>query len=207
MSDSTEHTQILDTRMIDDDPNITRVDDSERLRAEARAARDRQLGKVAQPATPAAPPPVRHKRTTDKFLGSFGLFVLRVVTAGILGVHGYQHITDINGFTSYIAKVGLPSAHYFAWGIGVAEIAAAAAILFGFFTRVAGVGVAALGIGILAKVMWGAANPFQSGVPGFTGELELLLAAVGILLFSLGAGRWSIDAGVRLGRQQSRDGL
>lgn len=176
-------------------------------RAEARAARDRSLGKVAQTDDPVQPPAPVHKRTTDRFLGSLGLFLLRLVLAGIIGIHGYQHVTSVNTFTDFLAKVGLPSAHYLAWGIGIAEMLAAVALLFGLLTRIAGLGVCALMVGALVKVMWGAANPFHSGVSGFTGELELMLAAVGFVIFCLGAGRWSIDGSFRATRQRNKAGV
>ncbi len=127
------------------------------------------------------------KRTTDGFFGSLGLFLLRLVVAGDMGVRGYQHLTDIQAFTDFLTRAELPSPTYLAWGIGVAEILAAVSLLFGLLTRVAGFGIAALTIAALARVMWGAVNPFQPGVPGFIGELELVLASVGIVLLCLGA--------------------
>lgn len=193
--DSTEQTRLIDPEGYDAD------------RAEARAARDRSLGKVARPDEPVQPPAAVHRRVTDKFFGSLGLFVLRLVVAGIIGIHGYQHLTEVNAFTDFLTKVGLPSPHYLAWGIGAAEMLAAVALLFGVLTRVAGLGVCALMVGALVKVMWGAANPFHAGQTGFTGELEVLLAAVGFVILCVGAGRWSIDGSFRSARQRAKAGL
>lgn len=195
-----EPTQILDPEA----ERAEREAAAARAREEARAARDRSLGKVSGSAEPVAAPPVVVKRTTDRFLGSLGLFVLRLVTAAILGVRGYQHLTDIAAFTDFLTRAELPYPGYLAWGVAIAEVVAAVALVFGLLTRAAGLGIAVLCVAALARVMWGAVNPFQAGVPGFIGELELLLAGVGFVLFCLGAGRWSIDGSVRAGRQKAR---
>ena len=58
--------------------------------------------------------------------------------------------------------------------------------------------------GALAFVQWGAWSPFVPGQPGFLGELELLLAAVGLTLMLVGAGGWSLDRSFRAGRQRDK---
>lgn len=197
------HTPNEETRIIATDAEQA---DLERRRAEERAARNRSLGVVdrsAEPASYATPVP---KPTTDKALPSLGLFLLRLVTAGIMGVHGFQKLTDIPATQQFFASLGIPSPLYVAWGTGVAEVLAAVALVFGMLTRVAGLGIAAIGIGALALVKWGKQNPFQKGVSGFAGELELLLAAVGLLLFCIGAGRWSVDGSMRASRRRNKYG-
>ncbi len=181
-------------------------DDSARARLEAHAARDKALGKV-EAAAPVPAPPVAQKRITDKFFGSFGLFALRLVAAASLGVRGYQHLTDVHGFTTFLTTAGLPYPQYLSWGIAIAEVLAAVALLFGVLTREAALGLAALAIGALVFIEWGATNPFRSGIAGFNGELELVLAGVGLALACLGGGRWSIDGSVRAGRQAARAAL
>lgn len=181
-------------------------DDSARLREEAQAARAKALGKV-EPGQPVAAPPVAQKRVTDKFFGSLGLFALRLVAAAVLAVYGYQHLSDIGSFTDYVTKVGLPSPHYLAWGIAICEVLGAVALLFGALTRVAGLGLAALMVCALVFVKWGAVNPFQAGTAGFIGELELVLAGLGLAILCLGGGRWSIDGSVRIGRERARAAL
>ncbi|HEX2855988.1 MAG TPA: DoxX family protein [Propionibacteriaceae bacterium] len=195
-----EPTQILDPEA----ERAEREAAAARSREEARAARDRSLGKVNAPAQPVAAPPVVVRRTTDTFLGALGLFVLRLVTAAVLGVRGYQHLTGIPAFTDFITRAVLPYPHYLAWGIAIAEVVGAVSLVFGLLTRVTGIVMAILMVGALARVMWGAVSPFHAGVAGFTGELELVLAAVGVLFFCLGAGRWSVDGSVRAGRDKAR---
>ncbi len=169
---------------------------------EARAARDKMLGKVERPAGELTI--VRGARTNDKFFGALGLFLLRLVTAVIMGVRGYQHLTDFHGTQVFLTKVGIPDPHTMAWVLGIGECLCALGLLFGALTRVAGLGVAAIAIGALTFVKWGKVNPFVHGQPGFNGELELLLSGVGLLFVLLGAGGWSIDGGVRRARTADR---
>ena len=175
-----------------------------RIRAEERAARDRALGTIRSGSVPEPVAVERQSvRTTDKFFGSLGFFLLRLVTAAIVGTHGAQKLLDIPATQAFFENVGLPYAEYLAWGVGTAEVLAAVALIFGFLTRVAGAGIAAIAISALSLVKWGLVNPFVAGQAGFIGELELLLAGVGIVLMLVGGGGWGIDAGIRRGRQQS----
>lgn len=173
-------------------------DDPTTVRDRRRAERDKVLGtrrKVTEPepaVAPAAAP--KFKRTTDKFLGSFGLFVLRLVVAGIIGLHGFAKALDITAVQTMLANTVIPEPVIMSYVLTGAEVAIALALVFGLFTRLAGLGVAAIGIGALVFVKW-ISNPFQGNA--LTGELELLLGAVGLLLVCLGAGGWSIDAAFR----------
>lgn len=180
------------------------ADDRAAQRARERAERDRSLGKVAVADGPDPVAPVVPKPTTDRFPASLGLFLLRLVTGAIMAIHGVQKLTDIAGTEAFMTSLNLPSPHWMAWGVGVAEVLAGVALVFGLLTRLAGLGVAAVAIGALALVKWGKHNPFVSGQPGFTGEFELLLAAVGLALMLLGAGRWSIDGSFRAARRRAK---
>lgn len=206
-----EHTRVMEpipAPLVD--PEAERREALERRREEL-AARDRALGNVnraeAVEQSGEVAPYSFTKRSTDKFLGAFGLFVLRLVTAGILGVHGYQKVTDINATIGFFEQIGIPYANYAAWGVGIAELLAAIALVFGFMVRVVGLGVMAIAIGALAFVKWGAQSPFRAGESGFVGELELLLAAVGFTLFCLGGGGWGMDGGIRRSRARKKAGL
>lgn len=182
---------------LDDEPvtqsGVSRQEERERRRAE----RDRALGtrrrSVADESfgqSSAAP----LRRTTDRFLGSLGLFVLRLVVAAIMGVHGVAKAMDIAAVQAMLGNTVIPEPVITSYVLTGAELAIALALVFGVATRLAGLGVAAIGIGALLFVHW-VTNPFVGMT--VTGELELLLAAVGILLLCLGGGGWSIDAAVR----------
>lgn len=175
-------------------------------RAERKAARDKALGNVPRsPEVELAPLP--QVRTTDKFLGSLGLFLLRVIVAGIFGLRGIQHLTNLADTNSLIANTWL--ADYldpavFAIVLGAAELLIALALVLGLLVRVAGFGVTAISVLALAFVLWGATSPFVEKF-GFTGEYELLLAGVGLLFMTLGGGGWAVDRSFRKSRQARKD--
>lgn len=207
---ATEHTQVFDASQVNAGASAAPVrdryaaDDLATQRAEEKAARDRQLGKVERDRGPEPAAPVVHKPTTDKFAASFGLFLLRLVTAGIMGVHGVQKLTNIAGTEAMEKAAGVPYPHWAAWTNGVAEVLIAVALLFGLFTRLAGLGITIITTLALVMVLWRHQNPFKSGQSGFTGELELLLAGVGLAIFFLGSGRWAIDGQRRSNKRRAR---
>ena len=80
---------------------------------------------------------------------------------------------------------------------------ASAALVFGLLTRVAGLGVLLIAVGALTFVLWGNWSPFVAGRAGFVGELELLLAVVGLLFLCVGGGGFSLDRSFRKSRESS----
>jgi uncharacterized membrane protein YphA (DoxX/SURF4 family) len=187
---------------------MEQVTDEEQKLAAERAAR-REARSVALAATApvplAAPEPVIiHKRTNDKFWGSVGLFLLRLVLAAILAVRGLNILTDIPAAQAQFAQTVIPYPSIMAIVTGVAALLIALSLILGLLTRVAGLGIALIGGGALAFVQWGNWSPFIAGRPGFLGDYELLLTAVGILLLCIGAGGWSLDRSVRAGREHNK---
>lgn len=182
---------------LDDEPvthsGVSRQQERERRRAE----RDRALGTRRRsvednPLGQSSAAPLR--RTTDRFPGSLGLFVLRLVVAAIMGVHGAAKAMDIAAVQAMLTNTVVPEPVIMSYVLTGAELAIALALVFGLATRLAGLGVAAIGIGALVFVHW-VTNPFVG--MRVTGEFELLLAAVGVLLLCLSAGGWSIDGAIR----------
>lgn len=189
-------------------PMPAQGEDPEEARAQQRAAnraeRNRALGKVdrPRPEPPTTTAPIVAVPTTDRLAGSLGLFLLRLITAGIMFVHGVQHLVNMTATQNFIdSSTVLPEPQIMAWVLGVGEILIGVALLFGFLTRVAGFFLAVLGGMALGFVMWGSVNPFQADTPGFTGELELLLLGVGLLFLFVGSGRWAIDGAMRTRRR------
>ncbi len=196
--------------------------EQERLQAERAARREARLAALnpqPEPIAPAALVETRQQtvaveptvvervhlvRSTDKFWGAFGLFLVRLVVAAILGVRGVNHLLNLSGTTDLIATTVLPMPAILAIVLASAEIAVALALVFGVLTRLAGVGVAAIAGSALGFVLWGAWSPFRPGEPGFTGELELLLVAVGLLLLFVGGGGWAVDRAFRSRRDADR---
>ncbi len=174
-------------------------------RAARKEARDAALAAVAPPPVVAPEPVVIKERTNDRFLGSVGIFLLRLVVAGIFGIRGYQMLGDLAATQERFAQTLLaPYAQILAIVTGAAHLLIALALILGLLTRIAGLGVVLVAGGALAFVWWGPWSPFVAGQAGFLGELELLLAAVGLLLLLIGGGGWSIDRSFRSARARDK---
>lgn len=183
-------------------------EEEQKLAAERAARREARTAALAAPAPVplvAPAPVVVHKRTNDKFWGSLGLFLLRIVLAAIFAVRGLNILTDIPAAQAQFAKTIIPQPEIMAIVTGVAAELIALSLLLGLLTRVAGLGIALIAGGALAFVYWSPAwSPFVPGQSGFLGEYELLLAAVGVLLLLVGGGGWSLDRSFRAGRERDK---
>ncbi|MDN5725801.1 MAG: DoxX family membrane protein [Propionibacteriales bacterium] len=153
---------------------------------------------------------VKPPRTTDKFFGSIGLFVLRVITGVVMGIHGVQKLLNMDGTAQFFSQLEffgtpLPQPGLLAIITGAAEVLIGVSLIFGFLTRLSGLGVLIISLGALLMVkMTSLPTPFAAGSePGFDGELELILAAVGLLFLLVGGGGWGLD---RLFRRKNRTG-
>lgn len=173
-------------------------------RAARKEAREAALAASAPVAQAAPEPVVVHKRTNDKFLGSLGLFVLRIVVAAIFTVRGITMLTNLVETQEQFAQTLIPYPQVMAIVTGIALLLIALSLVLGLLTRVAGLGIVLIAGGALAFVLWGPWSPFVPGQPGFLGELELLLAAVGLVFLLLGAGGWSVDRSFRSARVRDK---
>lgn len=181
--------------------------EEERKLAAERAAR-REAREAALAAPDARPEPIPEpvvvtRRTTDRFLGAFSLFLVRLVVAAIMAVHGLAFVTDPVAAQELFATTIIPEPALMATITGFASLAIAVALVFGLLTRVAGLGVLLIAGGALTFVLWGNWSPFVAGRAGFVGELELLLAVVGLLFLCVGGGGFSLDRSFRKSRESS----
>lgn len=177
------------------------------LAAERASRREARLRALSGPESVVVAPPaaaVVARPSTDRFAGAFGLLLLRFVVAAILAVHGAQLVTDPTGAEVLFARTLLPQPGLWSLVTAVSELVIAAALVVGLLVRAAGVGVALIAAGALAFVEWGPWSPFVPGRPGFLGELELLLAVVGLVLLFVGAGGFSLDRAFRAARDRGR---
>lgn len=175
-----------------------------KLAAERAARREAREAALAAPdvRTTATPEPVVvTQRSTDRFLGAFSLFLVRLVVAAIMAVHGLDYVTDPIGAERLFATTIIPEPAIVSAVTGYASLAIAVALVFGLLTRVAGLGVLLITGGALAFVLWGNWSPFVAGRAGFIGEFELLLAVVGLLLLCIGGGGFSLDRSFRKARE------
>ena len=137
--------------------------------------------------------PSKLRHVVDRWDGALGLMVLRVVVAAIFAIRGLQKVQHLDVTRTQFEQVGIPYADTMAFVVGVCEVAIAVALVFGIAVRVVGVGIAIIAIGALAYVKWRTWTVFTDGQPGFTGELELLMAAVGVMFAGVGGGGWTVD--------------
>jgi putative oxidoreductase len=142
---------------------------------------------------PAEPAPAKQRHIIDRWDGALGLFVLRVVVAAIFVIRGLQKVQHLDVTRTQFEQLGIPYADTMAFAVGVCEVAIAIALVFGIAMRVVGLGIAAIAIGALVYVKWRTGAVFTDGQPGFVGELELLLAAVGLMFVGVGGGGWTVD--------------
>lgn len=200
--DSQEATRQFDNEQMEREAEARRRREQAEERARERAERERALGLVPPPAEP-DPVVVENPRpSTDRAWPSIGLFLFRLVVAAIMGIHGVQHLMHRDLTLQAVQATSWPYASYLVWVLGIAECLAALALLFGLLTRVAGLGVAAVAILALAYVRWGNFDIIDT--IGFSGELEVLLAASGLLLFFVGSGGWALDARARRRRAERK---
>lgn len=173
------------------------------LRAE-KEARDQRLGLVQTSDANAVRPLPQPRRGVGHF-GSFGLFVLRLITAAILGVVGYQVLSALDDTTEFLSGTLIPEPELVAWIVGFGLAVMAVLLVIGLAVRVVGVLLAVMAVGSLAFIRWGQFSPFVAGMEGFLGDLDLLLLAVGIVFLSLGGGRWGIDGAFVKARENARE--
>jgi uncharacterized membrane protein YphA (DoxX/SURF4 family) len=137
--------------------------------------------------------PEKTRHIVDRWDGALALMILRVVVAGIFTIRGLQIVQHLDVTKAQFAQIGIPYADTMAFVVGVCDVAIAIALVFGIAMRVVGIGIAVVAVGGLVYVTWRTGTVFTEGQPGFAGELELLLAAVGLLFAGLGGGGWTVD--------------
>jgi uncharacterized membrane protein YphA (DoxX/SURF4 family) len=137
--------------------------------------------------------PARVRHVVDRFDGAAGLLVLRLVTAVILAIRGLQKLQHLDVTRAQFAQLGIPSPDTLAVVVGGAEFAIAFALIIGASVRLAGLGITVITVGALSYVRWRTGDVFTAGQAGFNGELELLLAGVGLAFLGLGGGGWGVD--------------
>ena len=174
-----------------------------RVRNQEREARAKALGTVPVSEDDVAlPPPERH--VNDKFIGSFGLALIRLVLAALLGVRGVQVLWNIPATTAWLTDRSIPYATPIAWALGALLLIITVLLIIGFGVRLAGLLTAALAIAMLVFVQWGYASPFVAGQAGFTGDWDVMVAGVGLAVFCLGSGGWAVDAAMRFNRAKRK---
>lgn len=126
-----------------------------------------------------------------------GIAILRVLTGTVFIAHGLQKffMFGLDGVAGGFAQAGIPFAAVAAPVVALAELFGGIALLTGFLTRVASLGLAAIMFGALFFVHLAGGFFLPNGY-----EFVLLLIGTLVTLTLAGAGAFSID-GVLAGRR------
>lgn len=124
---------------------------------------------------------------------SLGLLILRLVLGAVFIAHGGQKVFvyGIDGVTAGLTQSGMPAAAIVAPLIAFGELLGGIALVAGFLTRVAGIGLAVIMIGATLIVHLAAGFFLPNGY-----EFTLTLLAASLALVFAGAGEYSVDAAV-----------
>jgi putative oxidoreductase len=111
--------------------------------------------------------------------------LLRLGLAAIFIYHGLNLVKDHNWGTTAIPNLPVPASVAVAWG----ELLGGIAMLFGFLTRPAAVGLAIIMVGAIATVHWPNGFDIQKGGWEYNFAILVICAAV----FLLGGGALAVD--------------
>lgn len=181
-----------------------RLADEAHARQQERAARARALGDV--PVTPEDEdlPQPPQRPDNDRFVGSVGLLLLRLVLTAYVGIRGVQIMFDVHDTSDWLTNHHVPYGDILSWVLGILLLICALMLLLGFGTRAASFIVAALTIAVLIFIRWGYSALFTSGQPGFLGETDVLVTGIALALLLLGSGGWAVDGAMRRSRAMDK---
>lgn len=198
-----ERTQVIDTSAALAAEAAEEAEREEQLRLE-KEARDQRLGLVATSEANALRDPLPPRRPGLGGFGSFGMLLLRLVLAFSLGVYAWQILGDVEGTADLLGQTLLPYPTEVTWALGFTLAAMAVMLVLGLGVRVVGFLLVVIAAGALAFLRWGPFPIFVDGMEGFIGDRELLLAGLGLLLFSIGGGKAGIDGAISKARWNAK---
>jgi len=126
------------------------------------------------------------KKMTPAFCQAKSLFVLRLVLAIVLVMHGYPKLFGgVDMFAGMLTNLNFPLPVLMAWVVALLEFVGGLALLVGLFTRYVASLVAIQFVIILLFVK-------KFAFPA--SDVDLLILGIAVALALLGAGAWSVDA-------------
>jgi len=123
---------------------------------------------------------------------NLGLLLLRVVVGPIFAFHGYAKIFRggrLAGTAWWFDSIGMRPGSMHARLAAGGELATGICITLGLLTPFAGMGI----IGLMAVAVWTVHKGHGLLVVANGWEYNVVLAAIGATLATLGAGEWSLD--------------
>jgi uncharacterized membrane protein YphA (DoxX/SURF4 family) len=184
------------------DPELQRV-----IR-DQRADRARALGQVAPTPDVVVAPPKIMPPSTYKAWPSLILILFRLIVAGVVGLRVVQELGDLPGARQMWADTIIPSSYTVVatWAYLAIQATIVVLLVFGLGVRVAGALLLLVNAAVLALVTWGGGVSFlNDNVLGFTGEIHVILAAIGLLFTGVGGGGWGFDGVIERARIERKN--
>lgn len=130
-------------------------------------------------------------------LAPYALAALRILVGIVFVAHGYPKLGSFQGFAGYVASLGVPLPQVAAAIVILLEVVGGLGLILGFGTRWIALALAIemLVTTLLVKLpSLGFVAPFDK--PGAGAELDLLLMASCLVLWSTGAPALSLERAV-----------
>ncbi|MBY5559183.1 DoxX family protein [Rhizobium leguminosarum] len=124
------------------------------------------------------------------------ILIARILLSFMFILSGFMKLTDPAGTAGMIAGAGLPAASLLAYAAGLFELLAGLAVLTGFQVRIAGWLLAAFCVftGVAFHLPYASGTELVNILNQIMVMKNVTLAGAYILLATVGAGAYSIDA-------------
>jgi putative oxidoreductase len=123
---------------------------------------------------------------------NFGLLLLRLVVGPVFAFHGYAKIFRggrLDGTARWFDSMGMRPGRLHARAAAFGELATGICITLGLLTAFGGMGL----VGLMSVAVWTVHKGKGLLVTKDGWEYNLVLAAIGVTLGTIGAGQWSVD--------------
>lgn len=126
-------------------------------------------------------------------VGSIILLLLRVYIGWMFMKQGYSKLIDIPATAQNFSHLGVANAEYYAWAVGLCEMIGGALLFVGLLARLASIPLIIIMIAAYWLVDHAGAVALFSDPKAFTSSPEFLPLLTSLLVFSYGAGYFSLD--------------
>jgi putative oxidoreductase len=126
---------------------------------------------------------------------NLGLLLLRLVVGPVFAFHGYAKIFRggrLDGTAGWFDSIGMRPGHLHARVAASGELATGVCMTLGLLTPFAGMGL----VGLMAVAVWTVHRGHGLLVIANGWEYNLVLAAIGVAVATIGAGEWSLDEAI-----------